>query len=261
MPVISIAMQKGGSGKTTTAINLAAALHRERKKVLLIDADPQANLTQSLGLTEEPDHNLYTELKKVIAGEDTALEKIIRQTQSGIPIVPSSIELASAELELVSLYGREKAFTWMLEPMAKQYDFVFIDCPPAIGMLTVNALVASDYVLLPLQAEFLPFKGLQSFLRAFNTVKKLLNPQLQIAGFVFTKYDARKSMTRRVEDQMVEAFGDQVFKTRIRTNIALAQAQEKGVDIFTYDKHCHGASDYRLLSSEFLMKIRQPIKQ
>lgn len=257
MPVISIAIQKGGSGKTTTAVNLAAALQQQGKTVLLIDADPQANLTQSLGIIEEPEENLYTELKKVIAGENSTLEDAIIQTSSGLPLVPASIELASAELELVSVYGREKAFSWILEPITNKYDFIFIDCPPAIGMLTVNALVASDYVLLPLQAEFLPLKGLQSFMRSFNMIKKQLNPSLKILGYLLTKYDSRKTMTQRVLDQMVMSFGNQVFETRIRTNIALAQAQEKGVDVFTFDKRCNGAQDYKELASEFLAKIDQ----
>ena len=257
MSIVAIAMQKGGSGKTTTAINLAAALQQKGKKVLLVDADPQANLTQSLGIMEEPDENLYTELKKVIAGEDSTLEKVILQTQTGLSLVPASIELASSELELVSVYGREKVFTWMLENVAKKYDYVFIDCPPAIGMLTVNALVTSDFVLLPLQAEFLPFKGLQSFMRSFQMIKKQLNPSLKILGYILTKYDPRKTMTRRVQDQLGESFGEQVFETHIRSNIALAQAQEKGIDIFSYDKKCNGAKDYQQLSSEFLEKINQ----
>ena len=153
MPVISVAIQKGGSGKTTTAINLAAALYREGKTVLLIDADPQANLTQSLGIPDEPERNLFTELSKEISGEGSHLRDVIIQTKSGLEVIPSSSELAGAELELVSVYGREQIFSWMLEEVKNNYDYIFIDCPPAIGMLTVNALVASDYILMPLQAE------------------------------------------------------------------------------------------------------------
>ena len=257
MSVISIAIQKGGSGKTTTAINLAAALHQQGRKVLLIDADPQASLSQSLGIMEEPEENLYTELKNAIAGKDGSMEKVVVRTACGLPLVPSSIELAAAELELVSVYGREKVFSWMLESVIKQYDFIFIDCPPAIGMLTVNALTASDYVLLPLQAEFLPLKGLQSFMRSFNIIKKQLNPALQILGYLLTKFDGRKSMTQRVLSQLEDYAGNEVFVTRIRTNIALAQAQEKGVDIFSYDKNCNGARDYHQLALEFLEKIEQ----
>lgn len=255
MSIISIAIQKGGSGKTTTAINLAAALQGMGKKILLIDADPQANLTQSLGIKDEPEENLYTQLKRIMAGNDGELEKAIVKTKSGLMIVPSSLDLASSELELVSVYGREKVFSWLLENIASEYDYIFIDCPPAIGMLTVNALVASDYVLMPLQAEFLPFKGLQGFMRSFQMIKKQLNPSLEILGFLLTKYDQRKSMTQRVMEQIMEAYGNDLFETRIRTNIALAQAQENGLDIFSYDSKCNGALDYRQMATEFLNKV------
>ena len=255
MPVVSIAIQKGGSGKTTTAINLAAALQRQGKTVLLIDADPQANLTQALGIMEETGENLYTELRKVMVGTESHLEKVVVQTKSGLAIVPSSIDLANSELELVSVYGREKAFSWMLENVAYSYDYVFIDCPPAIGMLTVNALVASDYVLLPLQAEFLPLKGLQSFMNSFKMIKRQLNPNLEILGYLITKYDTRKKLTHRVLRQLAISYGDKVFKTRIRTNISLAQAQEEGLDIFSYDPQCNGSQDYQHLAVEFLKKV------
>ncbi len=164
MPVISCAIPKGGSGKTTTAINLAAALTRQGKTVLLVDADPQANLSQSLGIADEPERNLFTELLKEISGEGSQLHEAIIHTRSGLDVIPSILELAGAELELVSVYGREQVFSWMLEKLKENYDYVFIDCPPAIGMLTVNALVASDYILMPLQAEFLPLKGVRSFM-------------------------------------------------------------------------------------------------
>jgi chromosome partitioning protein len=255
MPIISIAIQKGGSGKTTTAINLAAALHRQGKKVLLVDADPQANLTQSLGVAEEPIRNLYTELEKVTAGKDSTLEEVIFETASGLQVIPSSIELANAEMELVSVYGREKVFSWMIKPLVDRYDYIFIDCPPAIGMLTVNALVASQYVLLPLQAEFLPMKGLQSFIRSFERIQKQLNPDVSILGYLITKFDTRKNMTKRVLGQLTKDFGSKVFETKIRTNIALAKAQEKGLDIFSYDPKCNGAQDYMQLASEFLTKL------
>jgi chromosome partitioning protein len=256
MSIISIAIQKGGSGKTTTIINLAAALYRMQKKVLLVDADPQANLSQSLGITEEPEQNLFTELKKEIAGESSDLQKIILQTKSGLSLVPSSIELAGAELELVSVYGREQVFTWMLEGLKDKYDYIFIDCPPAIGMLTVNALVASDYVLLPLQAEFLPLKGLRSFMHHFKAIKSKLNKNLEVLGFVLTRYDERKTMNRQVYQELENEFGEKAFHTHIRTNIQLAKAQEAGTDIFNFDKHSHGAEDYKKLAEEFQEKIK-----
>lgn len=255
MTVISIAIQKGGSGKTTTTLNLGAALYQQGKRILLIDADPQGSLTQSLGIVEEPEENLYKELKKAIAGEDGNIEKAITVTNCGLHLVHSSIELASAELELVSVYGREKVFTWMLEPVLKKYDFIFIDCPPAIGMLTVNALVASDFILMPLTAEFLFLKGAKSFLRHFELIRRL-NSNISILGFVLTKYDARKTMTREVEAELLKDYGkDKVFKTHIRSNIALAKAQEKGVNIFQFDKNAHAAKDYTALAEEFLTKI------
>ena len=255
MPVISIAIQKGGSGKTTTAVNLAAALQHLGKKVLLIDADPQANLSQSLGIIEEPEQNLFTELKKEIAGQSSQLKDVIVQTKCGLQIVPSSIELASAELELVSVYGREQVFTWMLEPLKTEYDFIFIDCPPAIGMLTVNALVASDFILMPLQAEFLPLKGLRSFMHHFSIIKNKLNRRLEVLGFVVTRYDDRKTMNRQVYLELEKDFGEKAFHTHIRSNIQLAKAQEAGTDIFTYDKHSNGAVDYKNLAEEFMQKI------
>ncbi len=255
MPVISIAIQKGGSGKTTTAINLAAALQQLGKKVLLVDADPQANLSQSLGINHEPEQNLFTALKKEISGESGNLLATIITTQSGLPLVPASIELAGAELELVSVYGREQMFTWLLEPLKKEYDFIFIDCPPAIGMLTVNALTASDYVLMPLQAEFLPLKGLRSFMVHFKAIKNKLNKKIEILGFVLTRYDERKTMNRQVLQQLETEFGEQVFHTHIRTNIQLARAQEAGTDVFHFDKRAHGAEDYAALAGELLQRL------
>jgi chromosome partitioning protein len=168
--------------------------------------------------------------------------------------VPSSIELAGAELELVSVYGREQVFSWMLEKPAGKYDFIFIDCPPAIGMLTVNALVASDFVLIPLQAEFLPLKGVRSFLHHFKALKKI-NKNLEVLGFILTRYDERKIMNRQISRELEEEFGSKVFHTHIRNNIQLAKAQEAGLDIFNFDKRSNGAEDYALLSKEFLAKL------
>ncbi len=253
--IISIAIQKGGSGKTTTAINLAAALQQMGHKVLVVDMDPQANCTQALGILEEPELGTYQLLKKEASGEEVnALDAVI-STKSGIDLIPSGLELASAELELVSVYGREQLIKQILKPLQSHYEFIFIDCPPAIGMLTVNALVASDFVLMPLQAEFLPLNGLKSFLRSLEKIRKQLHPQIKLIGFVLTKFDKRKFMNMEVLQALEREFGDKVFQTKIRTNIALAKAQEAGLDIFHFDKRSNGASDYQLLAQELLQRL------
>jgi len=252
--IISIAIQKGGSGKTTTAINLGAALCLAGKKVLLVDADPQANLSQSLGVEDEPAFNLYTELKKEMLGDGGDLSKTIVSTPQGMDIVPASIDLAIAELELVSVYGREQLLSWLLKPLAPAYDYVLIDCPHAVGMLTVNALVASDYVLMPLPGEFLPLKGVYSFMRQFDMIRKKLNSRLELLGILMTRFDERKLMNVGVKRQLEEKFNGKVFQTVIRTNLQLAKAQQAGQDIFSFDKSANGAVDYRLLADELMKK-------
>lgn len=255
MSIISIAIQKGGSGKTTTTINLAAALQRQGKNLLLIDADPQANLSQALGIEDEPQHNLYTELKKEMTGEPSNIRNAIVEVKPGFSVIPASIELAGAEIELVSVYSREQILRTLLEPIVADYDFIFIDCPHAIGMLTINALVASDYVLMPLQGEFLPLKGVYSFMRHYEIVRKKLNKKLDLLGMVLIKYDERKLMNMRVRESLEKMFDNKVFKTVIRTNIQLAKAQEAGTDIFHFDRHSNGATDYRNLAEEFLNRL------
>jgi len=259
MSIISIAIQKGGSGKTTTTINLAAALQKHGKNLLLIDADPQANLSQALGIEDEPQYNLYTELKKEMMGEPTDIRKAIIEIKPGFSIIPASIELAGAEIELVSVYSREQILRSLLEPIAAEYDFIFIDCPHAIGMLTINALVASDYVLMPLQGEFLPLKGVHSFMRHYDIVRKKLNRKISLLGLVLIKYDERKLMNTRVRESLEKVFENKVFKTAIRTNIQLAKAQEAGTDIFKFDRYSNGAADYRDLAEEFLSRLEAQV--
>ncbi|TPN83941.1 ParA family protein [Aquimarina algicola] len=255
MKVISIANFKGGVGKTTTAINLAAGLLSKNKKVLLIDVDPQANLTQSLGITDDIEKSVYTVLRKEAFGEETNISDVIVKA-SGIDLIPASLDLAGAELELASVYGREQILAQLITPL-KGYDFVFIDCPPSMGMLTINALVSSDFVLIPLQAEFLPLKGVRSFLKHFEMVKKL-NKKVKLLGFVLTKYDQRKKMNEHVRALLEEEFSkEKVFDSRIRSNIALANAQQDGKDIFSYDKKANGAIDYLELTNEFLSKLKK----
>lgn len=255
MQVISIASQKGGVAKTTTAINLAAGLEKNGKSVLLIDADPQGSLSEALGIRDEKEKNLFTELSKEIKGENSKLSDTVVVTASGLQIVPSSLELAWAELELVSVYGREQVFTWMLEKLETKYDFILFDCPPSVGLLTVNALVASDFILMPIQAEFLPQKAVGIFMHHLKTIQKL-NRKIELLGIVLSRYDERKTMHRETSQKLETEFAEKLFTSTIRNNIQLAKAQEAGLDIFSFDKRSNGAKDYGAMTTEFLEKIQ-----
>lgn len=253
MITISIAIQKGGSGKTTTAINMGAALQRLGKSVLLLDLDPQANLTQALGF-EEPSPNLYDLMRTEFDGEEADLDGAMKNS-GDLRIIPASLDLAGLELEMISIYNRERVLKTMLQPLDDEYDVLLIDCPPAINLLTINALVASDYVLMPLQAEFLPLRGVHSFMKTFKKIKKQLNENLELLGFVLTRFDQRKSMNRNVMEQLSAEYEGKVFDSTIRTNIALAQSQEWGVDIFRHDPGSNGAFDYMQLAQEVLRRL------
>ncbi|MEM6262102.1 MAG: AAA family ATPase [Bacteroidota bacterium] len=255
MKVISVSIQKGGSGKTTTTVNTAAALRELGHRVLLVDLDPQANLTQALGYVDEPEENIYELINKQAAGDSYPINNYIFDAED-LHLIPASLDLANSELELVSVYGREKILSDILKKLKNSYDFVFIDCPPSIGMLTVNALNASDYVLIPLQAEFLPLKGVMSFMKTFKRIKSQLNRNLKLLGIVLTKYDKRKTMNREVYEQLMEEFEQEVFETRIRSNIALAKAQAAGVDIYNYAPSSNGAKDYLALAKEVEYRLR-----
>jgi chromosome partitioning protein len=256
MPVISIATLKGGTAKTTTAVNLAGALHRKGYSVLLIDSDPQANLTYSMGAPDDCKRNLYTEYKREIQGEESKLRETIIETSSGPGLIPSSIHLGNTEQELVSKLAREHTLRRrMLRPIVDDYDFILVDCPPSFGMLTVNALVASDYILVPLQGEFLPKKGVENFLTQLNSLKETLNLKIEVAGFLLTRYSPRKKMNEEIKNWMNEHYPGKLFRTFIHTDIRLAAAQKKGIDIFSYAPHSVAAGDYENLADEFLASV------
>ena len=255
MLTIAIAIQKGGSGKTTTTINLAAAFKRFGKRVLVIDADPQANLTNALGIMHEPEPNIYHLLKETGNGAVVEVQKVIIQTQAGLDLLPASLELAAAEMELVSVYGREHLLAHIVGSLKGTYDYVLIDCPPSIGILTVNALVASDWVLMPMQPEFLPLKGLRSFLRSMNVIKQRLNRRLDLLGIILSRYDDRKLMNRDIRETLESDFAGKVFDTKIRSNIAVAKAQERGLDIFSFDDKSNAAHDYWALANECVLRL------
>jgi chromosome partitioning protein len=257
MPVISIASQKRGVGKTTTTINLGATLQLSGKKVLLIDEDPLAGLSQSLGIKNQPGLNLDTEIKKEISGEVPNIKKAIVRLKEGLHIIPSSKELADTEMRMVNVHNRERVLTHILEPVIHDYDFIFIDCPHSIGMLTVNALVASDEVIIPLQAEFLPLKGVQSFIKQIKEIKKRFNQRIELLGILFTKFDPHKSKGYRhlVQQELETEYRNKIFQTSIGTSTSLAQAREAGIDIFSFDKSADAAKDYHRLGQELLQKF------
>ena len=255
MLTIAVAIQKGGSGKTTTTINLAAAFKRLGKRVLVIDADPQANLTNALGIMHEPEPNIYHLLKAAGNEGEVDVQKAIIQTQTGLDLLPASLELAAAEMELVSVYGREHLLAHIVGLLRGAYDYVLIDCPPSIGILTVNALVASDWVLMPMQPEFLPLKGLRSFLRSMQVIKQRLNRRLDLLGIVLSRYDDRRLMNRDIRETLESEFVGKVFDTKIRTNIAVAKAQERGLDIFSFDEKSNAAYDYLALANECVLRL------
>ena len=246
--VISISNHKGGVGKTTSAINIGAGLNLLKKKVLLIDLDPQANLTQSLGLTNEA-INIYGALR----GE-YKLQPI--EILKGLDVIPSTLDLSGAEVELSSEPGREYILKELIEPLRASYDFIIIDSPPSLGLLTINSFTASDEILIPLQAQYLALQGLAKLVEVVDKIKQRLNKGLKVGGVFITQYDSRKVLNRDVVDTIQAHFKDEVFKTKIRDNIALAEAPSQGLDIFRYSSKSNGAEDYLALSKEILKRSK-----
>lgn len=249
MRVIAIANQKGGVGKTTTAVNLGAALVRAGHTVLAIDLDPQANLSYSLGFrADDMTYTLYDVLKGV-----TALDTcIVKHNASGLDFVPADIDMTASELELSSQPGRELILTEELKPLAGAYDYVLIDCPPSLGILTLNALVAAQEVLIPLQTQYLAMQGMSKLLETLELVKRRINPAIHVCGIVGTMYDARKRLPREVVEAVRATFGDKLLATRIRDNISLAEAPSHSQDIFSYRPFSKGALDYTALAKELI---------
>jgi len=246
--VISISNHKGGVGKTTSTINIGAGLNSLGKKVLLIDLDPQANLSQSLRLTNQ-DKTIYGALR----GEYN-LEPI--QVLKGLDVIPSTLDLSGAEVEMSGEAGREYILKELIDPIKNSYDYVFIDSPPSLGLLTINSFTASDQVFIPLQAEYLALQGLSKLIEVIDKIKKRLNKELKVGGVFITQYDSRKVLNRDVVATIQAHFKDEVFKTKIRDNIALAEAPAQGVDIFRYNPKSYGAEDYLSLSKEILKKSK-----
>jgi len=246
--VISISNHKGGVGKTTSAINIGAGLNKLGKKVLLIDLDPQANLSQSLGIIE-PERNIYGALR----GE-YKLQPI--EILKGLDVIPSTLDLSGAEVEMSGEPGREYILKELIEPIRGSYDYILIDSPPSLGLLTINSFTASDEILIPLQAQYLALQGLAKLVEVVDKIKSRLNKGLKIGGVFITQYDSRKVLNRDVVATIEAHFKDEVFKTKIRDNIALAEAPSQGLDIFRYNSKTYGAEDYLALSKEVLKRSK-----
>ena len=242
--VISLSNHKGGVGKTTSTINIGAGLNRLKKKVLLIDLDPQANLSQSLGIIE-PGKTIYGALK----GE-YKLEPM--EIIPGLDLIPSTLDLSGAEIELSGEAGREYILKELIDPLRGSYDYILIDSPPSLGLLTINAFTASDEVYIPLQAQYLALQGLTKLMEVIAKIKSRLNKNLKVGGVFVTQYDSRKVLNRNVVETIKSHYKDQVFKTAIRDNIALAEAPTQGLDIFRYNPKSYGAEDYLSLCKEIL---------
>lgn len=242
--VISLLNHKGGVGKTTSAINIGAGLVELGKRVLLIDLDPQANLTISLGIPRQK-ISIYESFK----GE-SGLEPFTYKP--GLDVVISTLDLSSAEMELINEAGREYILKELIDPVEHDYDFVIIDCPPSLGLLTLNALAASNYVVIPLQTEFLATQGLVKIVQVIDKVRFRLNKKLSIGGVIATMYDHRKVLNRDVLQTIQKYFGEKMFKTNIRDNVSLAEAPAARQDIFSYSKSSPGAEDYLNLCKEIL---------
>jgi chromosome partitioning protein len=244
--VIAITNHKGGVGKTTSAINIGAGLCRLGKRVLLIDLDPQANLSQSLGI-REPSVTIYG----AIRGEYT-LQTV--NVDKRLDVIPSTLDLSGAEIELSSETGREYILRELLETVKNGYDYTIIDSPPSLGLLTVNALTSADEILIPLQAQYLALQGLTKLLEIVDKIQKRLNKGLHIGGVFITQYDSRKILNRNVVETIQEHFKQTVFSTQIRDNVALAEAPTQGIDIFRYSPKSYGAQDYMALCKEIVKR-------
>ena len=248
--IISIANQKGGVGKTTTAINISAILAKKGKRVLLIDTDPQGNATSGLGVEKNFENSVYD----VIIG-DIKLEDAIQETQiKNLKICPSNINLAGAEVELVSMISREYRLKEKIDESKDNYDYIIIDCPPSLGLTTLNAFTSSDSVLIPVQCEYYALEGLGQLINTINLVKKHLNKTLEIEGAVLTMYDARTNLSNQVVKEVKKYFDDKVYKTVIPRNVRLSEAPSYGMPITIYDSRSKGAKCYDKLVKEILKK-------
>lgn len=251
MKIIAFSNQKGGVGKTSTCINVAAFLAKKGKKTLLIDMDPQGNTTTGVGFSKgELKSSVYNVLIEGAAPADCILKTEIEN----LYLLPSSIDLAGAEVELVYLKGREKKLAAALESIKNDYDYVAIDCPPSLGLLTINALAAADSVIIPIQSEYYALEGLSQLMNTVRLVVKVLNPKLEIEGVVITMYDGRALVSKQIAAEIHKYFGKKTFDTVIPRNIRVSEAPSHGVPVMEHDPKCSGARAYEALTDELLRR-------
>ena len=254
--VISLANQKGGVGKTTTTVNLGTILAKKGKKVLLIDADPQGNATSGLGVDKECELSTYD-----ILANDTEMEEVVQDTIiKNLKLCPANMNLAGAEVELVSMMSREQRLKEKLEKVKDNYDYILIDCPPSLGLITLNAFTASDSVLIPVQCEYFALEGLGQLLNTIKLVKKHLNKEIKIEGALLTMYDIRTNLSNQVVKEVKKYFENKVYKTVIPRNVRLSEAPSYGMPITEYDPKSKGAKSYMKFAKEFL-KINEEEKK
>ena len=252
--IISIVNQKGGVGKTTTAVNLASAVGIAGKKVLLVDADPQGNTTSGYGINRK---KVGVTSYDLLIGKSTADKALVKTEYKNVDVVPASIDLAAAEVDLIEIDHREAQLKMALAGVREAYDYIFIDCPPSLGLITVNALNASDTVLVPIQCEYFALEGLSQLMATVRQVKRLYNPTLEIEGIVLTMFDGRLNLTHQVVAEIKKYFANKLYKTAIPRAVRLSEAPSYGMPIQYYDKRSKGAEAYNDLAKEFLKKNRR----